>query len=111
MKESCRSTIEPVEEMSGDLIRELPTTPNRQVKPSELEIVHSLLNNKENYPVIRAAISPFRSALIGAILFGLLSLPPAITISDTLFKNHITSRLVLILVFMVLFFILTRTLK
>lgn len=111
MKESCQSTIELEEGMSGDPIRELPTTPNRQVKPSELEIVHSLLNNKEAYPVIRAAISPFRSAIIGAILFGLLSLPPAMTISDTLFKNPITSRLVMILVFMIVFFILTRTFK
>jgi hypothetical protein len=97
--------------MSGDPIRELPTTPTRQVKPSELEIVHSLLNNKENYPIIRAAISPFRSAVIGAVLFGILSLPPITTVSDTLFKNPITSRLVLILVFMILFFILTRSFK
>jgi hypothetical protein len=97
--------------MSGDPIRELPTNPSREVKPSELEIVHSLLNNKENYPIIKAAISPFRSAVIGAVLFGILSLAPVTIISDTLFKNPITSRLVLILVFMIIFFILTRTLK
>lgn len=97
--------------MSGDLIRELPITPNREVKPSELEIVHSFLNSKEAYPVIRSAISPFRSAIIGALLFGILSLPPIMTISDTLFKNPITSRLVVILVFMISFFIFTKALK
>lgn len=97
--------------MSGDLIRELPVTPSREAKPSELEIVHSLLNNKENYPIIRAAISPFRSAIIGGLLFGLLSLAPVFAVSNTLFKNPITSRLVLILVFMIVFFVFTRTFK
>jgi hypothetical protein len=97
--------------MSGDSIHTLPTTPTREAKPSELEIVHALFNNRENYPIIKAVISPFKSAFLGALLFGLLSLPPIMALSDVMFKNVVVSRLVLMLVFLVAFFILTRVFK
>jgi hypothetical protein len=97
--------------MSGDSVHSLPTTPTREPKPSELEIVHALFTNRENYPLIKAAISPFKSAFLGAILFGLLSLPPVVALSDVMFKNVVVSRLALMLAFLIAFFVLQRVFK
>lgn len=95
--------------MSGDDIRTLPTSPNRQARPGELELIYQLFGQKENYPVIKKAITPFKSAFIGAILFGILSLPFVFKISDKILGNSIYGRLLLILAFFILFFVMTRT--
>jgi uncharacterized membrane protein YesL len=94
--------------MSGDDIRTLPTSPNRQARPSELELVYQLFGQKENYPIIKKAITPFKSAFVGAILFGILSLPFVFKISDKVLGNPIYGRLILIVAFFIVFFIMTK---
>jgi hypothetical protein len=97
--------------MSGDDIRTLPITPTRQAKPSELEIVYNLFGNRENYPAIKQALSPFKSAFLGALLFLLFSLPFVLALADKLFANVVVSRLVLALVFTIVFWCLSKAFK
>jgi uncharacterized membrane protein YesL len=94
--------------MSGDDIRTLPTSPDRQARPSELELIHQLFGQKENYPIIKKAITPFKSAFLGSILFGVLSLPFIFKVSDKVLGNPIYGRLILIAIFFVVFFAITR---
>jgi len=94
----------------GDDIKNLPINKDKISKPGDLEIIHSIFQT-QNIPAMKQAISPFKSAFIGMILFGVLSLPFIIKLGDTLLKNPIYSRLGLMVVFFIVFFILTKVVK
>ena len=96
--------------MSGDAIRDLPINKKRETKPGDMELMYNIFQPK-NIPVMKQIISPFKTAFVGTILFGILSLPFILKLSDNLLKNPIYSRLALMCVFLIIFFILTKTMK
>lgn len=96
--------------MSGDAIRQLPLNRERQSKPGELETIYSLFQPK-SLNIIKQAVSPFKGAIVGALLFGLLSLPFVLKFSDVIFKNPIYGRLILMLAFLIIFFLVTKNWK
>lgn len=96
--------------MSGDIIANLPMNNSKNPKPGDLEIIHHIFK-PQNLGVINQIVSPFKNALIGALLFGLFSLPIVLRMSDGIFKNVIYSRLVLMAFFLITLFMVSRMLK
>ncbi len=94
--------------MSGDDIRQLPVNKEKSPKPGDLELIYNLFQPK-NKQAIAAVASPFKLAFVGAILFGILSLPIAGKLTEMCCKgNPIMAKLALMVVFLTLFFLLQK---
>ena len=94
----------------GDDIKSLPVNKERNPKPGDLEMIYNIFQPK-NIPIIKSVVSPFKTAALGALLFGIFSLPFVYNFINTLCKNQIYSRLVLVLLFLVIFFMLQKVFK
>ena len=100
----------PSESMSGDNIKNLPVSKDARPKPGDLEFVYNLFQpvNKE---IIKKAVSPFMLAFVGAIIFGVLSLPFFSNLAKKCTGSSLSAQLVLMFAFLVFFFIASRILK
>ncbi len=96
--------------MSGDSIKDLPINKERSSTPGDLEIIYNLFQPK-NIPVMKQVMSPFKTAALGSILFGIFSLPFISKLIDTFVKNPVYSKLILLVVFFIVFFIVQKMFK
>jgi hypothetical protein len=93
----------------GDSLKQLPVNREQQAKPGDLELIHQLFQ-PSSAPMIKQTLTPFKTAIGGALLFGLLSLPFVAKLVSGLTKGSvIAAHLVLMVAFLIIFFILTRT--
>jgi len=94
----------------GDNIKDLPINNDQTAKPGDLEIIYNLFQSggKAKLAQLSTALTPFKTIFIGTVLFGLLSLPFVLKFVETYCKNPIFSRLLLMLAFLVIFFLLSK---
>lgn len=100
--------------MSGDSINSLPINNKNQARPGDLELIHNLFQPQNAQAIkseIQRGISSFKLAFIGAVLFGILSFPIISKFLDIYTKNCIISKIVLMLIFMVVFFLVEKFLS
>ena len=93
--------------LGGDDIKTLPVDKEGNSSPSDLEIVHNIFSPK-NKEVILSAVSHFKLSFVASMLFLLFSLPFVIQISEQYCRNQICGRLLLGVLFIIIFFILQK---
>lgn len=93
---------------TGDAIHELPVNKEQAAKPGDLELMHNLFQPSNKVAIANIA-SPFKLAFVGALLFGVLSLPLVGKLVDGYFKgNVVMGKIALMVVFMVLYFLIQK---
>lgn len=91
----------------SDEISTLPINKNFKAKPSDLELIHNFFR-PQNIPIITNGINSFKFAVVATILFFILSLPVSSTLINVWTHNAIFTKLILVSIFFVVFYILQK---
>ena len=96
--------------MSGDNIKLLPINKSQSPNPTDLEFMYTLFQPK-NKVAIKNGVSIFKYALLGGIIFTLLSLPPILSLVNMYCKDNIIyTKIILMIIFIITFFIAQKLL-
>jgi hypothetical protein len=90
-----------------DTLDKLPINESAEPRPGDLEFIYNIFQPKNTTEIIKYA-GTFKTAFLGAILFGIFSLPFLTGLSDKYWKNSIYSRIFLMLLFFIVFYIIQK---